>query len=27
MPDPPEGFIIRVTPATVRGLGPWGTTL
>ena len=27
MPDPPEGFIIRVTPAKVRGMGPWGTTL
>ena len=27
MPDPPEGFIIRITPAKVRGMGPWGTTL
>ena len=27
MPDPPEGFIIRVTPTKVRGMGPWGTTL
>lgn len=25
MPDPPDGFIIRVTPAKVRGMGPWGT--
>lgn len=25
MPDPPEGFIIRVTPTKVRGMGPWGT--
>jgi len=27
MPDPPEGFIIRVTPNKIRGMGPWGTTL
>ena len=27
MPDPPEGFIIRVTPTRVRGMGPWGTQL
>ena len=27
MPDPPEGFIIRVSPTKVRGMGPWGTTL
>ena len=27
MPDPPEGFVIRVTPTRVRGMGPWGTTL
>jgi PPOX class probable F420-dependent enzyme len=25
MPDPPPGFIIRVTPQKVRGMGPWGT--
>ena len=25
MPDPPDGFIIRVTPTRVRGMGPWGT--
>ena len=25
MPDPPPGFVIRVTPQTVRGMGPWGT--
>lgn len=23
MPNPPEGFIIRVTPTKIRGLGPW----
>lgn len=27
MPDPPDGFIIRVTPTRVRGMGPWGTQL
>lgn len=27
MPDPPEGFVIRVTPTRVRGMGPWGTRL
>ena len=26
MPDPPEGFVIHVTPTRVRGIGPWGTT-
>jgi PPOX class probable F420-dependent enzyme len=26
MPNPPAGFIIRVTPEKVRGMGPWGTT-
>ena len=25
MPDPPEGFVIRITPGKVRGMGPWGT--
>jgi len=25
MPNPPEGFTIRVSPTTVRGMGPWGT--
>ena len=25
MPDPPDGFVIRVTPTKVRGMGPWGT--
>lgn len=25
MPDPPDGFIIRVTPSKFRGVGPWGT--
>jgi PPOX class probable F420-dependent enzyme len=25
MPDPPAGLVIRVTPARVRGMGPWGT--
>ncbi|MDR9450917.1 MAG: PPOX class F420-dependent oxidoreductase [Acidimicrobiia bacterium] len=24
MPDPPAGFIIRVTPTKIRGMGPWG---
>ena len=27
MPDPPPGFIIRVTPRKIRGMGPWGTLL
>jgi len=27
MPDPPPGFVIRVTPQKVRGMGPWGTQL
>lgn len=27
MPNPPDGFIIRVTPTKVRGFGPWGTQL
>ena len=27
MPDPPDGFVIRVSPAKVRGMGPWGTVL
>ena len=27
MPDPPDGFVIRVTPSKVRGMGPWGTQL
>jgi PPOX class probable F420-dependent enzyme len=27
MPDPPPGFVIRVTPTKVRGMGPWGTQL
>ncbi len=22
-PNPPDGFIIRVTPTKIRGLGPW----
>lgn len=25
MPSPPAGYIIRVTPTRVRGMGPWGT--
>jgi PPOX class probable F420-dependent enzyme len=25
MPDPPPGFVIRITPVKVRGMGPWGT--
>jgi PPOX class probable F420-dependent enzyme len=24
MPNPPDGFIIRITPTKVRGMGPWG---
>jgi hypothetical protein len=27
MPDPPEGYVIRIRPTKVRGMGPWGTTL
>ena len=27
MPDPPDGFIIRVTPTRIRGMGPWGTQI
>jgi PPOX class probable F420-dependent enzyme len=27
MPDPPDGFVIRITPMKVRGMGPWGTQL
>lgn len=27
MPDPPEGFVIRVAPTTIRGMGPWGIQL
>ena len=27
MPDPPEGFIIRIAPTRIRGMGPWGTVL
>jgi PPOX class probable F420-dependent enzyme len=27
MPDPPPGFVIRITPEKVRGMGPWGTQL
>jgi PPOX class probable F420-dependent enzyme len=23
MPDPPDGFVIRITPTKVRGMGPW----
>jgi PPOX class probable F420-dependent enzyme len=26
MPNPPEGFVIRVTPNKIRGLGPWTAT-
>lgn len=25
MDDPPAGFVIRVTPTRVRGVGPWAT--
>lgn len=27
MPDPPEGFVIRIAPERLRGMGPWGTVL
>jgi PPOX class probable F420-dependent enzyme len=27
MPNPPEGYVIRIRPTKVRGMGPWGTTL
>ena len=27
MDDPPDGYIIRVTPTRIRGMGPWGTML
>jgi PPOX class probable F420-dependent enzyme len=27
MPNPPEGFVIRITAAKIRGMGPWGTVL
>ncbi|HEY3010313.1 MAG TPA: PPOX class F420-dependent oxidoreductase [Micromonosporaceae bacterium] len=23
MPDPPEGYLIRISPTRVRGMGPW----
>jgi PPOX class probable F420-dependent enzyme len=26
MDNRPEGFIIRVTPSTIRGMGPWNTS-
>ena len=26
MDNPPPGFVIRITPTRVRGMGPWGTT-
>jgi hypothetical protein len=25
MDNPPAGFVIRITPTKVRGMGPWGT--
>jgi PPOX class probable F420-dependent enzyme len=27
MPDPPAGYVIRISPTKVRGMGPWGTML
>ncbi len=27
IPDPPDGYIIRITPTHVRGMGPWGTQM
>jgi hypothetical protein len=26
-PDPPEGYVIRIRPTRVRGMGPWGPML
>jgi PPOX class probable F420-dependent enzyme len=26
MDNPPDGFVIRITPTKVRGFGPWGTS-
>lgn len=26
MDNPPAGFVIRITPNKIRGMGPWGTT-
>jgi PPOX class probable F420-dependent enzyme len=26
MPDPPPGFVTRITPERIRGLGPWNTS-
>jgi PPOX class probable F420-dependent enzyme len=26
MDNPPAGFIIRISPTKIRGMGPWGTT-
>jgi hypothetical protein len=23
MPNPPPGFVTRITPERIRGLGPW----
>jgi PPOX class probable F420-dependent enzyme len=25
MDNPPPGFVLRITPTKVRGMGPWGT--
>lgn len=25
MPDPPEGYTIRITPTRIRGMGPWAS--
>jgi|SRR5215211_7860193 len=27
MPNPPDGFVIRIAPTRVRGMGPWGIQL
>jgi len=27
MPNPPDGYVIRISATRVRGMGPWGTTL
>lgn len=26
MPDPPDGYVTRITPERVRGVGPWSTS-
>jgi len=26
MPNPPDGYVIRISPTNVRGMGPWNQT-